>query len=103
MQAGPMGPVFLLKDTYFTGSHKYGRMQKVRTTIDIPDPLYRELKGKAAKEGHSVKELILRGVEQELRNRSRKPKRVSLPIVPSKRPGTLELDNAKIFEIIPFP
>jgi hypothetical protein len=65
-------------------------------------PLSR-LKGNAAKEGHSVKELILRGVEQELKKRSRKPKRVSLPIVPSKRPGTLELDNAKIFEIIPFP
>jgi hypothetical protein len=75
----------------------------VRTTIDIPDPLYRQLKGKAASEGRSVKELVLRGVEQELRNSGRKTRRVSLPIVPSKRPGTLELDNAKIFEIIPFP
>jgi hypothetical protein len=75
----------------------------VRTTIDIPDPLYRQLKGKAASEGRSVKELVLRGVEQELRNRGRRTRRISLPIVPSKRPGTLELDNAKIFEIIPFP
>jgi hypothetical protein len=75
----------------------------VRTTVDIPDPLYRELKGKAANEGRSVKELILRGVEQELKSRSRKTGRVSLPIVPSKRPGSLDLDNAKIFEIIPFP
>ena len=75
----------------------------MRTTIDIPDPLYRQLKGKAASEGRSVKELVLRGVEQELRNRGRRTRRVSLPIVPSKRPGTLELDNAKIFEIIPFP
>jgi hypothetical protein len=68
-----------------------------------PDPVYRELKGKAAREGRSVKELILRSVKQELKSRSRKPSRVSLPIVPSKRPGTLVLDNAKIFEIIPFP
>jgi hypothetical protein len=75
----------------------------VRTTVDIPDPLYRELKGKAAREGHSVKELILRGVERELKNPDRRTRRISLPIVPSKRPGTLELDNAKIFEIIPFP
>jgi hypothetical protein len=75
----------------------------VRTTVDIPDPLYRELKGKAASEGRSVKELILRSVEQELKSRGRKPRRVSLPIVRSKRPGTLDLDNAKIFEIIPFP
>jgi hypothetical protein len=76
----------------------------VRTTVDIPDPLYRELKGKAASEGRSVKELILHSVELELKSRrSRSKRRVSLPIVPSKRPGTLNLDNAKIFEIIPFP
>jgi hypothetical protein len=74
----------------------------MRTTVDIPDPLYRELKGKAASEGRSVKELILRGVEQELRGPHRR-RRVKLPIVPSKRPGSLKLDNAKIFEIIPFP
>ncbi len=76
----------------------------MRTTVDIPDPLYRELKGKAASEGRSVKELILRSVEQELKShRSRAKGRVSLPIVRSKRPGSLDLDNAKIFEIIPFP
>ena len=75
----------------------------MRTTVDIPDPLYRELKGKAASEGRSVKELILRGVEQELGGRRGKPRRVTLPIVPSKRPGSLKLDNAKIFEVIPFP
>ena len=86
-----------------TISHKYGSIGNMRTTVDIPDPLYRELKGKAAREGHSVKELILRGVERELKNSSRRTNRVSLPIVPSKRPGTLELDNDKIFEIIPFP
>ena len=75
----------------------------MRTTVDIPDALYRELKTKAAREGRSIKELILRGVERELRNRSRGTRRVSPPIVHSKRPGTLELDNAKIFQIIPFP
>ena len=75
----------------------------MRTTVDIPDPLYRELKGKAASEGRSVKELILRGVERELKGRHSRPSRVTLPIVPSKRPGALKLDNAKIFEIIPFP
>ena len=51
----------------------------MRTTVDIPDPLYRELKGKAASEGRSVKELILRGVEQELKGRRGRPGRVTLP------------------------
>jgi hypothetical protein len=36
----------------------------VRTTVDIPDPLDRELKGKAAGEGRAIKELILRGVNK---------------------------------------
>jgi len=76
----------------------------MRTTVDIPDALYRELKSKAAREKRSVKELILRGVEVELRPRSKKrPRRVSFPLIPSKKPGTLEIDNAKIFELIPFP
>lgn len=34
---------------------------------------------------------------------SRRRRRVSLPLVRSKQPGTVALDNAKIFEIIPFP
>jgi hypothetical protein len=76
----------------------------MRTTVDIPDSLYRELKSKAAREKRSVKQLILRGVEVELRGRPKKrKKRVTFPIVPSKRPGTLVIDNARIFELIPFP
>ena len=76
----------------------------MRTTVDIPDSLYRNLKSKAAGEGRSVKELILRGVEIELQLRpTRRRRPVSLPLVRSKQPGTVVLDNAKIFEIIPFP
>lgn len=76
----------------------------MRTTVDIPDVMYRRLKTKAASEGGSVKALILGGVEQVLRARRQKSRRtVVLPIVRSKRPGTIRLDNAKIYEIISFP
>ena len=76
----------------------------MRTTVDIPDALYRKLKAKAASQGRSVKELILLGVEQHLDEKRRpRKRRVTLPIIPSKRPGSLDLDNAKIYEIIPFP
>jgi hypothetical protein len=76
----------------------------MRTTVDIPDPVYRRLKARAASEGSSAKELILRGVEQVLRkNRRTSRRRITAPIVRSKRPGTLRLDNAKIYEIISFP
>jgi hypothetical protein len=77
----------------------------MRTTIDIPDPVYRRLKSRAAREGSSAKKLILQGVEQVLRDKRGKAsrKRVRLPIVRSKRPGTLHLDNARIYDIISFP
>jgi hypothetical protein len=76
----------------------------MRTTIDIPDPIYRELKSRAASEGTTSKELILRAAKSVLKGNSRKArKRVKLPIIRSKQPGTLDLDNEKIFEIIPFP
>ncbi len=76
----------------------------MRTTIDIPDPIYRQLKAKAASEGRSVRSLILRGATGTLRSSPRRPRRrVRLPVVRSKRPGTLELDNAKIYETISFP
>jgi hypothetical protein len=76
----------------------------VRTTVDIPDSLYQELKSKAAREKRSVKEIILRGVESEVKSRSKKKRRrVVLPLIRSKRPGTLEIDNEKIYDLISFP
>ncbi len=76
----------------------------MRTIIDIPDSLYRELKSKSASEGRPVEELILRGIQIELSGAPKRPARPgTVPLVRSKRPGTIRLDNAKIFEIIPFP
>jgi hypothetical protein len=74
----------------------------MRTTVDIPDGTYRKLKSKAARQGCSVKELILRGVEKELAL-ARARRRVQLPIVRSKKPGTLRITNEQIYETIPFP
>ncbi|MDP3001077.1 MAG: hypothetical protein Q8N47_26580 [Bryobacterales bacterium] len=75
----------------------------MRTTIDIPDPLYRKLKAKAAEDGCSMKELILRGVEEKHSLARPKRSRVKLPILKSKRPGTLHITNEQIYELIPFP
>jgi hypothetical protein len=30
-------------------------------------------------------------------------RRVTFPLIPSKKPGTLDIDNAKIYELISFP
>jgi hypothetical protein len=76
----------------------------MRTTVDIPDSLYRALKKKAAHEGHSVKELVLRGVEMELGTKpSSSARKGRIPVIDSDKPGSVNLDNAKIYEIISFP
>jgi len=74
----------------------------MRTTVDIPDALYRELKVRAANEGCSVREVVLRSVRSELDSRhyAKKNTKIKLPLVPSKRPGWLKLTNAEIDEIL---
>jgi hypothetical protein len=76
----------------------------VRTTIDIPDPTYRRLKAKAAAEGRSVKALLLDAAETALAPAGKSgAERVVLPLVGSKRPGRLDLTNARIYDVISFP
>ena len=75
----------------------------MRITLDIPGTIYRQLKGRAASEGETVGAFILRAVVQALQKPRRKVRRpVKLPLVRSKEPGTLDLDNAKIYEVISF-
>jgi hypothetical protein len=72
--------------------------------VDIPDAVYSRLKARAASEGSSAKALILRGVARVLTEKPRTSRRrATRPIVPSKRPGAMRLDNARIYEVISFP
>ena len=78
----------------------------MRTTVDIPDPIYRELKGRAALEGKTVKELLLRGAITVLKTEagSLSRKRVGLPpVIESHNPGSLKLGEEGVYEYIPFP
>ena len=74
----------------------------MRTTIDIPDATYRELKIKAAVEGTTVRQIVLRGIEVELQAKEAKPvRKLKLPVIPSSSgPGTLELTNEQIDDIL---
>jgi hypothetical protein len=76
----------------------------VRTTVGIPDSTYRRLKSKAASEGRSVKALLLEAAEVVLAVRAPPtPRQVVLPLVTSKRPGSVRLDSARIYDVISFP
>jgi hypothetical protein len=75
----------------------------MRTTVDIPDTTYAELKARAAREGRSVKELILIGVQTVLQpERTPRRKKYKLPVIESKQPGRLNLTNEMINELL-FP
>lgn len=53
---------------------------KVKTTIDIPDPLYRQAKIRAVEQSTSLKEILLRGLERELRAGSGHPEDPAPPL-----------------------
>jgi len=76
----------------------------MRTTLDIPDPKYRRLKTKAAQEGVSVRQIVLRSIDKELGGEDpKKAKRLTQPILKSFAPGSIRLDNEQIYDLIGFP
>ena len=78
-------------------------MHPMRTTIDIPDETYRELKIKAAREGKPVRQIVLSGIHKELQTPEKKSARkMKLPVIRSSRPGTLKLTNEQIDELTAF-
>ena len=76
----------------------------MRTTVDIPDTKYRLLKSRAASEGTTVKAMVMRGVDVVLsEEKNRRLRRLKLPLIKSKRPASLEIDNERIYDLIGFP
>ena len=79
------------------------KQTSVRTTVDIPEPLYRKLKEQAAAQGNSVRELVLAGVRSVLlRSHRPRPKRVRFPLIVSKG-QKVSVTNERIYEHIEFP
>jgi hypothetical protein len=78
------------------------KQESVRTTVDIPAPLYRKLKQRAATEGTSVRQLMLSGVKAVLRAQEPSRRRVQFPILKSKGPK-VNLTNEQIYGHVEFP
>lgn len=74
----------------------------MRTTIDLPDELFRQAKARAALSGVSLRELITRFVERGLQLSGQptpdvRTRRVDLPeIIPPRRRRMPVLSNAEI-------
>ena len=79
------------------------KQESVRTTVDIPESLYRKLKEQAAARGRSVRELVLAGVRSVLLEGQRpRSKRVQFPLIASEGPK-VELTSEQIYEHVEFP
>lgn len=69
----------------------------VRTTVDIPTSLYRQLKQQAAARGCSVRELMLAGARTVLLNDQKiRTRRVRFPLFGSDGPK-VDLTNEQIW------
>ncbi len=61
----------------------YVSIEVMRTTIDLPDALFRKTKATAAMRGSSMKDLIVRAVEREVSQAPARAKktRAKLPVI----------------------
>lgn len=76
----------------------------MRTTLDIPDEIYRRLKVKAAVKGETFRQIALRGFLREIDEQAPTPlPRLSEPILKSYAPGSIDIDNERIYDLIGFP
>jgi hypothetical protein len=75
----------------------------MRTTVDIPDEMFRTVKVMAAEQGSTVRGLILEGLEMVMR--TRKAARVGLGSreIQAAEPETLEAGQESSDELIGFP
>jgi plasmid stability protein len=68
----------------------------VRTTIELPDSLFKQAKVRAIEKGVSLKDFVREALEHELEQRVTPETRQSFPVLKSRAPGTLQLTNVEI-------
>ena len=74
----------------------------MKTTLEIPDDLFREAQAKAAIEGIRLKDLVTRGLEREVRGESRtraKRRRLKFPILKSRSSKPLDIPDDAAFRV----
>jgi hypothetical protein len=75
----------------------------MRTTVDIPDDLYRAIKVLAAERGATVRELVLEGLETVMRTRKAGRSGLGPPEAPHTELESLESFHETNDELIGFP
>jgi len=72
----------------------------MQTTVNLPDSLYQKSEALAASRGATVEQFIVEAVEKEVQGNAGSgvsglygEREVELPVVRSRRPGTMDLAN----------
>jgi hypothetical protein len=73
----------------------------MRTTIDLPNDLFRRVKSEAALRGETLKEFVQSAIEKKILERVPSNSfRVKLPLIKSKTPKSLSLTNPEIENLL---
>jgi hypothetical protein len=75
----------------------------MRTTIELPESTYRKGEQAARAQGVTIEDFILRAFERELEGSpvpASSSKRVILPLLPSKAPGTMDLRDFNFDDLL---
>jgi hypothetical protein len=72
----------------------------VRTTIDLPDALFRKTKAVAALRGSSMKDLIVRAVEREVTQGQGVAKPTRVPLIHLGRGRKLDLTGFDLDDLL---
>ena len=75
----------------------------MRTTVDIPDEIYRAVKVLAAERGITVRELVLEGLETVMRTRKTGRAGLESPEAPRVELAGLEISHETNDDLIGFP
>jgi len=75
------------------------KRQTVRTSLDIPVPLHRQLHETASRRGCSVRALIIHSIERELAEEPGLKKRIKLPLV-SDDGDPINPTNEEIYNVL---
>ncbi|MDA0348779.1 MAG: hypothetical protein O3C43_15910 [Verrucomicrobia bacterium] len=72
----------------------------MRTSIDIPDKLFKKAKITAAEQGTSIKDLLIRGLQKTLNELSAKPDASRLPKLPVEGRKPYDLSGEQIQSLL---
>jgi hypothetical protein len=70
----------------------------MKTTVEIPDDLFREAKATAARNGSKLKDLVADGLRLVLGKSVPQGRRLKFPLIPA-RPGAPRLTAARVQDI----